>query len=241
MRRLIYPALLVMILSFSGCFQILHYIGLNDDGSIDVYWQFDISRSLAEKDAEKNKRENKEAKKDSIMDRIEKTRNEFPDKLKKLVTDLEVKKIEDEYQVGVSISFKAKKYLELPKENQFNLLPEYNKSKNCLVFNFEPEKRDENGNGKSGKAQKKDEKAKTTDAGDQGMQKLLDSIFSSARYQVVLGGKYEPEKAEIKGRSSGKKIPVSIVKIGSQSLIVIPFMSISMAEEKGFDLYVFLK
>ena len=227
MKHLAYIILLPACLLFSGCFQVLHYLDLKENDTVNVIWQFNMSKSLAEQDKEKGK---KGGGADSILDKLEKSNTELPKKLKPYVKDLKIKSISDKFLVGISISFKAKKTTKLPKEERFPLLPTYNKKKNCLVFKFEPDE----------KAKKKDkEKGKKPNA--MGMDKLFESILSSARYQVILGTRYVPVKAQIKGRKSGKKYPVTITNLGPQNMIDIPFMSISMKEKDGFDLIIYLK
>lgn len=229
MKKLTLLLILSILLTFSGCFQILHFVGLNDDGSINVYWQFDISKSLAEKDAQEAKKKGKN--KESIKEKINKTKNDLPKKLKKYVTDLKVEEIKDEYLTGIAMSFKVKKYVNLPKEDRFVLLPRYNKKKKTLLLPFEADK----------DAKKKKKQEKSTKKDDMGMEQIFNSIFSSAKYQLVLGGKYEPVRAKVYGKTTKKNYEVKITRLGDQYLISIPFMSISMKEIDGFDLIVKLK
>ncbi len=231
MKKRIALLSLAALFSFTGCFQILHHLSLNDDGTIDVYWQFDISRSLAEMD-KKQPQKPEDGKKENIFEKMDETKGELTEQLKGKVTGLDVSKIDDEYIVGMAISFKAQDYFDpKTKDDEFTVMPSFDKKKNTLTFYF---------NLKDDKS----DKDKEADKGQQsamGMEEIMNAVMSSARYQLILGGKYNPVKAVVKGNTTGKTYNVNVTKLGTQHMINIPFMSISMKEKKGFELVVYLK
>ncbi len=234
MKKIVLLLSLAALFSFTGCFQILHHLSLNDDGAIDVYWQFDISRSLAEMNKKQPQKPDAE-KKEDIFEKMDETKGELMEQLKGKVTDLKLSKIDDEYIVGIAISFKAKKYFDpKTKDDEFTIMPAYDKKKNTLTFyfNLKDDKKDEQ------KKEKKDNKGQQSALG---MEEIMNAVMSSARYQLILGGEYNPVKAVVKGNTTGKTYKVNVTKLGTQYMINIPFMSISMKEKKGFELIVYLK
>lgn len=134
---------LISILSFlfQGCFEVIHFMQKNSDGTISVFWNFSISSALASDDSMPGVKQDK---KESIQDRLKASESESQKKLKDIVQDLDIKTYTNEYEVGFSIKFNLKELGVLSKNLKFDegfpLLPRYDSEKKILVFNFLPDK-----------------------------------------------------------------------------------------------------
>lgn len=240
--------------AFTGCFQILHLLTLNDDGTTDVRWRFAMSKSLADKSKAGGAADSKD--KESIEDKIAKSDKEVRDKFQDSVTNLRTTKIDTEWEIGIEMEFRVKDPNKVVAKAQldegFPLVPRVIPNAKQLVFYFKPDEDKK----KKEKAKQDKEKEKKTKGGhgnnsesdpagdesmDQSFEEIGNMIMSSARYQLFLGGKYEPVSAVVKGKSSKKVQNITIMKLGNLYLIDFPFMSVHQKENDGYELIVTLK
>ncbi len=253
--RILFPAL--AFLAFTGCFQILHLLTLNEDGTTDVKWRFAMSKPMAEKSKGGGPGEGKD--KESIEEKIAKSDKEIREKFQGAVTNLRTAKIDTEFEVGIEMEFRVKDPNKVAGKAEldegFPLVPRVSANAKQLVFFFKPDedkkkkekaKQDKEKQKKPGKADGAGGSGTETDpASDENMEQSFEEIgnmiMSSARYQLFLGGKYEPVSAVVKGKSSKKTQNIAIMKIGNLYLIDFPFMSVHQKENDGYELIVTLK
>lgn len=187
---------------------------------------------------------------------MEKQKKELPDSLKGLVKNLNFKKIENEYDAGMEISFQVPNYEKFPfkkiQKEDFPLIPSYAADKKQIVFHFEPMKKEDEKKGdkkktETGGADKKvaDNEGVPADQQDQGdqmnaMGKQITQLFlSSVRYQIYLGKRFNPEKVTIKKGKEEKKLEIQ--KIIDLTVIDLPLFAMFGEKEEPFDLIIYLK
>jgi hypothetical protein len=229
------------------CFQISHILDMKDDGSMDVRWVFRFSKSLDQ--AQQGQQQGGEKKGQSLGEMVEKQKKELPDSLKGLVKNLNIKKIESEFDSGMEVSFLVPEYAKFPfnkiKKEDFPLIPRYFPDKKQIVFHFEPMKKpDEQKKEDKGKdVSKKDSSAEGPPSGDQSMDQMGKQItqlfLSSVRYQIFLGKKLNPEKVIIKKGKEEKN--VDIQRISDVTMIDLPLFAIFGEKEEPFDMIITLK
>ncbi len=229
--------LIPLFFSLSGCFNIFHFVGLNDDGTLSIRWRFTMSRALMEMSDKKNSADGPSGAEDppeeSLSEKLENAQSELSVKWKGKVKDLVVKNINSENDAGIDISFNAKPGTKLEEEDQFNLLPEVKGKK--IIFTFAPDKKEKKKSGPEGEEG-------GDPSGGQEFENIGKAILSSARYQIYLSGFSEPVKATMINKSTGKSSNLQILKIGTVYLVEFPFMSLGMDKsEKGHALVVDLK
>lgn len=240
-------ALIILpVLLLTQCFQITQILDLKDDGSMDVRWLFRFSKSL---DQAQQGQQGGEKKGQSLGDMVEKEKKELPDSLKGLVKNLNIRKIESEYDSGMEISFMVPDYARFPfdkiKKEEFPLIPRYLPDKKQIVFHFEPMKKpeDKKKSAAGGSAEKKEAGPDGTPAGDQSMDQMgkqISQLFlSSVRYQIFLCKKIYPDKVIIKKGKEEKK--VDLMRIGDLTLIDLPLFAMFGDKEEPFDMVLFLK
>jgi hypothetical protein len=233
----------ILLLSLGNCFEIIHSIQKNKDNTIDVFWIFSISSNLAKDPS------NPTNPSDQITKKIENSEQEIIEKLGKSIEKLTISNFENEHEVGVKISYSIKDIKLLRTNKEFDeglpIAPRFTKN-NEMVFNFLPDKE------KREKLSKENQNNKKPDSNDPDMnteesqmfndsnqmEKIMGTILSSASYMIFLGGEFNPKTAHISSKVTKKKTQLSIIKIGDQSLIKIPFISLLMTEKEGFEVIV---
>jgi hypothetical protein len=247
---------LLPVFMLTQCFQISHILDWKDDGSMDVRWVFRFSKALeqAQQGQQGQQGPQGEQKKDqSLGDMMEKEKKELPESLKGLVKNLNFKKIENEYDSGMEITFQVPNYEKFPftkiKKEDFPLIPAYSPDKKQLVFHFEPMKKPED---EKKKTENKDAGKKVTEDGSSSpeqqdpndqmnaMGKQITQLFlSSVRYQIFLGKKFTIDKVTIKKGKEEKKVEAQ--KIIDLTMIDLPLFAMYGEKEEPFDMIVYLK
>jgi hypothetical protein len=229
------------------CFQISHILDMRDDGSLDVRWLFRFSKSLDQ--AQQGQQQAGEKKGQSLGEMVEKQKKDLPDSLKGLVKNLDLKKIESEFDSGMEVSFQVPDYAKFPfdkiKREDFPLIPRYFPDKKQIVFHFEPvrkpEEQKKGDNTKDGS--KKESPSSGAAPADQSMDQMGKQItqlfLSSVRYQIFLGKKLNPDKVIIKKGKDEKK--VDIQRISDITMIDLPLFAMFGEKEEPFDMVIYLK
>ncbi|MCB1178875.1 MAG: hypothetical protein KDK36_14920 [Leptospiraceae bacterium] len=248
--------IVIVALFFQNCFEILHYIDKNQDGSLNIKWMFSISSAFDKKgnDAGPPAKSGK-----NLGNRIKSSEEEIKEKMKNAVEDFKYETIENEYEVGVRMSFKVKdpsKTLAVEEFDEgFPIIPLWKKDKNQLIFKFrEDKKKKEKSKSKKVKSKKnensKDEESDSDEEENESeeedvdeqkkandpTQKIVSMIMSSANYKIMLGDGINPKKVYLMGQTSKKKVDLEVIKFGELSMVKIPFMSLLSDEKDGFDL-----
>ena len=250
-RRPSKPARLFLVILplflLTQCFQISHILDMKDDGSMDVRWVFRFSKALDQ--AQQGQQQGGEKKGQSLGEMMDKQKKELPDSLKGLVKNLNLKKIESEFDSGMEVSFLVPDYAKFPfdkiKKEDFPIIPRYLPDKKQIIFHFEPMKKpDEQKKDDKGKdGSKKDSSAVGSPSGDQSMDQMGKQItqlfLSSVRYQIFLGKKLNPEKVIIKKGKDEKK--VDIQRISDITMIDLPLFAMFGEKEEPFDMIIYLK
>lgn len=242
MRKFLNIAVVLIVgFLFSGCFEIIHYLEKKPDNTIHVRWMFSISSALTKDDMGGG------GGNDDINSKMKNSAEEFQQKMKGKVSDVEMKEITTAYETGWDISYTIKDLqtiTEVPDMNEgMPMVPKYNAKKNLLIFKFiDAKKKKENDSTKKEDAndkEPKDKKAdnpkdKKADNPMQGMEDFAGKIMSSASYKIILSDSLAPKKVVILGQTTKKKIEITPIKLGNQHIIKIPFMSLLMEEKDGF-------
>jgi len=215
-----------LIVVFSNCFQIIHYLALRKDGSIRVHWRLTVSKSMMQM--------GKKSKKTSLTDSIA----ELKSNLSGLVEDLRISKINSEFDTGVNLRFTSQGYKKLKNKEEYPILPSYDPVKRTLTFLFKAPK----------KTRPNETRPNETRPMNQpNMQKInpgaqmASAIMSSVKYRIILGGRYKPRKAHILGLSSKSKKPLELLRYGRNVHLDIPLHAQLGLEQKGFKVVVQLK
>lgn len=248
--KLLIPFFLIF---FTGCFEIIHSLQKNKDNSVDVFWVFSISSNFTK---DKDGDAGPPLPGGGINQKISNSETEIQEKLKDYVQDLKVQSFENEYEVGIKISYKIKDLKKITKslglDEGFPIAPRFTE-KNELVFSFLPdkEKREKmKKKKKKSKPVKEDENPRDNPESDEDeseepemnenpqMEKMLSSIMSSASYMIFLGGEFSPKSSYVLAKKSKKKYPLELLKIGDQTMLKIPYFSLLMEEKEGYEVIV---
>ncbi len=230
---------LFLFITTQGCFEIVHYVDKNSDGTMKVQWMFSISTAFSkEKGASPGG--------DNLGDRLKSSEQEMKTKMKDIADDIEFKSIETEYESGVRMSFTIKDPQKAAKVEGFDeglpILPLWNESKKQLTFKFTNKDKLPAKKVPSKKSNPNDPESSDESSSEGGMedptQKIVTMIMSSASYKIILGSNFKPKKVQMYGLSSKKKMDLEIVNFGAVSMIKIPFASILMEETEGFTINV---
>lgn len=240
----------VLLFSFTGCFQITHFLDLKDNGSLEVQWSFRFSKSLDEMKKDES---------GGISSEMEKGTQDLPQSLGGLVRDLKMEKFTNDFDSGVRLSFTVPDYAKIDysklKEEEFPILPRFDARKKEIVFHFSPLKKE----GKEEKEQKPakqerqpakreggeempenpEETPPPENSGDEMGKKLGQLFLSSVRYQIILGKNLRPASVVVKRAAEEKKVDAQ--GIGEQTLIDLPLFALLGEKEQPFDLVVRLK
>ncbi len=233
--------ILFPLLFFTQCFQVTQILDWRDDESMNVRWAFRFSKALEQaQSTQAQEKKNTE----NLSSQVEKANKEIPAKLRDLVKNLEIKKIDSEFDSGIELSFKIDNYAKFPFEklqkDDFPMIPKYFPTKKQVVFRFEPMKKP--GDQKKEEKPKDGKKGEQPDAGDQfaDMGKQISQLFlSSVRYQIFLGRKFNPEKIYLKRGKEEKS--VEIQKIFDATMIDIPLFAMYGEKEEPFEVVVQMK
>ena len=256
MKKGRFALVLLPLFLLTQCFQISHILDWKDDGNMDVRWVFRFSKALDQAQQGQQGQQGEQKKEQSLGDMMEKQKKELPDSLKGLVKNLNFKKIENEYDAGMEISFQVPNYEKFPfkklQKEDFPLIPAYAADKKQIVFHFEPMKKEDEKKGDKKKTEAGGADRKVADNGgvpadqqDQGdqmnaMGKQITQLFlSSVRYQIYLGKRFNPEKVTIKRGTEEKKLEIQ--KIIDLTVIDLPLFAMFGEKEEPFDLIIYLK
>jgi hypothetical protein len=229
---------LFLFITTQGCFEIVHYVDKNSDGTMKVQWMFSISTAFS-------KEKGAGVGGDNLGDRIKSSEEEMKNKMKDIADDIEFKSIETEYESGVRMSFTVKDPQKASKVEGFDeglpILPLWNETKKQLTFKF-TNKDKMLAKKLPAKKSKNDDSDSTEESSESGKedptQKIVTMIMSSASYKIVLGSNFKPKKVQMHGLSSKKTMDLEIIHFGSVSMIKVPFASILMEETEGFSIIV---
>lgn len=235
--RVILPFIFLFV--FANCFQILHFLSLNKDGSVDVRWRFTISKALSEMNKKKGGAPSGDKKEEkSIDEKLSGSVDEIQSSLKGIARDVKVEKIDTEFETGIDVSFTATKFAPVENEEEYPILPKYDKAKKQLIFTFKSkEKKDKKEKKEKEKKDKGESEEKASKGGDFG-EKLGAVFLSSVKYQIILSGEYQPKEVFMIGKTSGKKKPLKFLKLGANYHLDIPLFAILSKEKAGADIVV---
>jgi len=233
--------IMLPLLLLTQCFQVTQILDWKDDGSMDVSWAFRFSKALEQ--AQSGQAQDKKNT-ETLSFQVEKANKEIPAKLKNLVKNLDLKKVDTEFDSGIELSFQVENYAKFPfgklQKEDFPMIPQYIPAKKQVIFHFEPMKKQGD--------QKKDEKSKDAKKGDQpdsgdqmgDMGKQITQLFlSSVRYQIFLGKKFNPLKIYLKKGKEEKSIEIQ--RIFDVTMIDIPLFALYGEKEEPFDIVVQMK
>ena len=226
------------LLSLSGCFEIIHFLDLNKDGSVKVMWKFSMSNTLMESMGEM--KDKKGAGGDSPGDAasdmtdIFNQKNEITKKLGKHVKDLKVTVNKDEYDISQVITFTAPKSSRALEHENLPIVPLYDAAKKQIVFDFSSLSKE--------MADKEKEKSGEGDEmNNPQMEKMGAAMLSTARYKVILGSSFNVKSAELVGKKAGTK-KLTVTRLGNQALIDVPFFTAAMLDKSdSLKLIVYLR
>ncbi|MBI3395466.1 MAG: hypothetical protein HY042_06505 [Spirochaetia bacterium] len=244
-------ALALPALLFTNCFKILHYLGLNEDGTTSVHWRFTMSKSLADKSKSNAAGSGATGKKEeSVEDKLAKSKSEIKQKLQG-VSDLKAVEIDNEYEIGIDLQFKFKDpnpiFAKADLDEGFPIVPKMDKASKQMTFAFKPDKEQQKKNLEKKKAASNQpgKPAENKESGDddmsKGMEEIMGAVLSSAHYQVIFGGKYSPVSAVVRGKTTKTSTPVAITQLDAVYVMDVPFISIQQKEPDGFDVIVTFK
>ncbi|MCE9599839.1 MAG: hypothetical protein K8S54_17905 [Spirochaetia bacterium] len=233
----------------SNCFQIMHFIDLKENGTMEVQWSFRFSKALEEM--------GKGEKKGGISEGVEKGKKEIPEKLQGLVKNLKVEAIQTDFDSGIQLSFSVPDFSKVDaaklQNEEFPYLPTLDPKKNQLIFHFQPMKKDKKEEPakpeatkpepakdpeKSAEGESPDETA-PKEGMDQMGQQIGKLFLSSVRYQIILGRNLVPVSASVKQGDTQKKLEIQ--RLGEQNLIDLPLFALFGDKEQPFDLVIQLK
>lgn len=246
-KLLTVTAVIIPIVFLTGCFQILHFLQLNADRSIDVRWRFTISRGLQEMGKQNQSQAAESGDSGDLMTKLNSSNGDLQKRLGNRVRNLSSRVTQTDKDVVMEVSFKTNEYINAPSEEMFDLMPSYNATTKQLAYHFRPEKKDEQKPaadekpGEAGQAGQSGPGAQASgeEEGNPGEQ-IAKMIMGSARYNIVLAGEYKPTAAYVLMKN-GKKADVVIQTLGPLFYIDFPFMSYLMEAKEGFDLIVQLR
>jgi len=231
--------ILIPLFLFSGCFEIIHVLNLNTDGTIDVRWRFSMSKMFTENkpseggdSADKDPRQKMDEMKGEIERQIGRSVTNFTSSVTQTDTDL-----------VMEVNFRTRDYVNVKTDEAFVLMPAYNPQTKQMVFHFKGDEKKAQQNPRQ-PAQTQGENSgseEKPDGGmDEGMKKIGKMILSSARYQIFLGGRYSPDRAYVVLPGNVRK-DLTILPIGNLFLIDFPFMSYMPDDKSGFDVVIQMK
>lgn len=230
-------AFLILAFLFQNCFEIVHYVDKNSDGSLRIQWMFSISSAFS-----------KEKGGQDLGDRIKSSEQEMKEKMKNIAEDVEFQSVENDYETGVRMNFTIKDPSKTAKvegmDEGLPILPIWNEAKKQLVFKFTNKDKVPAKKLPAKKTKKADDGVATEEESSESggaedpTQKIVTMIMSSASYKIVLGANLKPKKVQMLGLSSKKKVDLEIINLGSISMVKIPFASILMEETEGFTITV---
>jgi len=229
-KKLSFYFICLFSLLVSSCFDIVHYIQQENNGSLKVKWIFSISSAFNINPADPNQ--------PSLKQKINTGEQELKNKLKEIVEEFQYKLIENEYEIGVQLEFTVKdlskvKQIDKVFEEGFPVLPIWKAKKKQLVFQFRNKD-----NSLTPTKEELSENSENPSQEEDPSKKIAKMIMSSASYRVVLGNNFIPKKVFIENPNSNKKQNLDFIQVGDQTHIRVPFMSLLMENEKGFDLIV---
>src|SRR5271157_4611428 len=99
--------ILLPLLVLTQCFQVTQILDWKDDGSMDIRWSFRFSKALEQ--AQSTQAQDKKNT-ENLSSQVEKANKEIPAKLRNLVKNLELKKIDSEFDSGIELTFKIDDY-----------------------------------------------------------------------------------------------------------------------------------
>lgn len=234
-----------LLASLTNCFSIMHFLDLQENGTLNVQWSFRFSKALEDMGKKGDKAES-----GGLSQEVEKGKQELPGKLGSIAKDLKVETLQSDYDSGIRMSFAVPQYLKLDfskfQEAEFPYMPRYDAAKKQMIFHFTPAKKD--------KKEEKPAETKMPDAPKEGseetsepatqggddMGKQIGKLFlSSVRYQIVLGKNLKVKSVSVSQDGVEKKLELQT--IGEQSMIDLPLFALYGDKELPFDLIVQLK
>jgi hypothetical protein len=231
--------LLPMLFLFQ-CFEITQILEWQDDDTMNVHWIFRYAKALDEMSSQGQDKNSAEG----MPAQIEKAKKEIPASLEGFVKNLDIKKIDTEYDSSLELTFQIPGFTKLPfdkmKLEDFPIIPKYLPKTKQIVFNFKPmEKPEEKKKAENDKNAPADGSASNDQSMEQVGKQLSALMLSSVRYQIFIGKKFNPEKIFLRQGKTEKK--VDVIKIGDMTLIDLPLFAIFGEGNEPFDLVIQMK
>ena len=226
MNRSLLRLLLVGIALFAvtDCFQILHYLRLNSDGTVSVTWRFSMAAAMKKQMSEK-----KESSKGggNVAGDITKSVYDKTDDLAALLREhakgVSIRLLESEYDVTQEVTFSAPAGAPISSFDGLPVFPKINTTKKEIVFDFVP----------LAEKNKKKEEGKEAKKENPQAEKLAALFLSTARYQIVFDN-FMVNSAYVENAKTGKRVKISTTPLGSLTLVDFPFLTALSMEKDGF-------
>ncbi len=244
LRWLVAP---LALFALTNCFQILHYLKMNPDGTVSVTWRFSLAAAMRKQVNEK-KESGPKAGGDNVAGDLMKSTFEKSDALasmlKQHATDVSVRTIESEYDTTQEVRFSAKWNAPIRGHEGLPIFPTIDAAKKTMVFDFVPLA--EKNKKKAGKGGKKGPKKGQDDDEEENSgkkesnpqaEKIAGLFLSTARYQFVLDNVTVTD-AYVVNAKTGKKVKITPTALGNLTLVDFPFLSALTMEKDGFRVVI---
>ncbi|GIX41556.1 MAG: hypothetical protein KatS3mg129_1289 [Leptospiraceae bacterium] len=247
----------IILIFLTGCFDIFHYIKINDNNSLDIKYRILVSSNLMEMGKETTEKENKK------MDFME-LRNTF-ENIKSLpyIQNFHFKEIDNSIHKGFLVSFRINDIKniissDIEKENHiYNIIPMIDKNQIIFFFPNNQNKKEEINNTKDNKFENLENIEKTGNQNqteensnnnqqkiieeentNKQMEKIVKAILSSATYSIILKGK-DIIKARLINISTNQDVNLNIEKLDHKEYMIdFPFTLFLDEGEKGYKIII---
>ena len=214
------------LFTLTDCFQILHYLRLNPDGTVSVTWRFSMAAAMRKQMSEK-----KESSKGgpNVAGDITKSIFDKTDALSALLNKsakgVTIRLLESEYDVTQEVTFSAPAGAPIPTHDGLPVFPSIDTTKKAIIFDFVP-LAEKNKKKQEGKEEKKENPQ---------AEKIAGLFLSTARYQVVLDN-FAVTSAFIENAKTGKRVAITPTPLGNLTMVDFPFLTALSMEKDGFRL-----
>ncbi len=232
LRRVLAPiAIIISALLMQGCFQILHFLNVNKDGTVDVQWRFVVSAAMRQTEKKQAARgggggpggDNPAS---GMSKNIFDNKGQLKAELEKIATNVVVEDVNTDFDVIMKASFKAKKGARIPAGSKFAsglpIYPDYDAVKKRMVFNFPSDK----------KAEKKGKDGQKKPAENPQAKQLAAMMLSTGRYQIIIGG-VKIKNVYLVTNKGDDKTRVRAIPMGNVTMINFPFLAAMAKYEDG--------
>lgn len=233
-------ALAVLILTpllLTGCFDIIHYLDVHQDGTVSIRWRMSISRSFEKQGAQPTSpADTPDANMDSAAREYEKQYQGFADSVK-------ANRFKNQYDMGVDVNMRMKNLEHMAlaafREDDMPIVPIYNKKSKELVFRFTQK----NTSRLTGKPPAKPGTPEdpSAEAMESQNNKLARLFFSTATYDIYMGSGFMIDSVQIRDMDTKETVDSEVITMGNYKLIRIPFLSAMMDHKKGYEVIIKLQ